>query len=227
MRLVPEDISGKIQFYQSKIAPWLDNAGEIGTTPEMVASLADATQEARDAALAQAQAQSAAQAATNRLRMAIDRMTSVGAQIVMQIRTQAAQSGNSVYALAKIPAPAQGAPIAAPGTPANFTVELQNCGWVTIQWKCKNPRGAVGTMYQVRRRIDGGASEFLGTVGEKKFVDQSIPMGSKAIIYEVTGVRSTTVGRMAQYNVTFGSMRNGVSTVPISTTVRGRFARAA
>ena len=54
-------------------------------------------------------------------------------------------------------------------------------GALIMKWKCANPAGSSGTVYQVFRRI-GGTGEFtyLGGCGTKEFIDATIPAGATA-----------------------------------------------
>lgn len=205
MRVIPETIEEKISFCQAHLQWWADNASAIGTTPEQVAALAAKTAAARAAHRAQLEAQSVAQAATAALQHALDVMTRDASVIVMQIRTQAAIEGESVYALAKIAASAKPSPIAEPGEPYGFRLELQQIGTLLINWKCHNPRGAGSTIYQVYRQIGGaGKFEYLGATGKKKYLDTTIPAGTSMVAYQIRAMRSTKVGPWAQFNVNFG-----------------------
>jgi hypothetical protein len=103
--------------------------------------------------------------------------------------------------------------VGAPGTPTDFTVSLNGDGTLKLKWKCANPAGSVGTIYQVWRRIGGagGAGEFvyLGGSGTKDFTDDTLPAGSAAVTYQIQGVRSTAIGPWAQFNVNFGISSGG------------------
>jgi hypothetical protein len=204
MPVVPSKSVEKIKFYETHQAQWEANAAAMGTTPEAVSALADLTVAAREAFNEQRQAQNAARAATAKLQQAVEAMANAGAAIIEQVRVQARKSGDEVYPLAHIPAPARPSPIGPPGQPYRFSVELSEVGSVTLRWKCKNPAGAVGTVYQVWRRIGTGELTFLATVGAKQFVDDTLPAGTAAVMYQVQGMRTTAVGPVAQFNVYFG-----------------------
>ena len=140
-------------------------------------------------------AQQAAQTATQRMRKALDKMATMGASIILQVRSKAATDGDAIYPLASLPIPAKPSPIAEPGTPTRFDSEMRSDGSLMLKWKCKNPAGAVGTMYHIERAIGiTGPMVWIGTSGEKKFVDESIPAGTASILYQVRAVRSTKVG---------------------------------
>jgi hypothetical protein len=209
MPVVPSKYVEKIQFFESRMAHWAEDAAEIGTTPEAVAQLDTLTGAGRAAYDAQLQAMAAAKAATATFLRTVDEMAKAGANIISQIRVKASTDGDDVYPKAYIPAPAKPSPIAAPGMPDQFSFELSQVGPLTLKWKCKNPKGSVGTMYQVWRRIGTGELTYLGGVGVKKFVDDTLPAAVSDVMYQVQAVRSTKAGPMGQFNVHFGT-GNGV-----------------
>lgn len=217
MAVVPDSKSAKISFYENHIDPWNTNATAIGTTTAAVTDLTTKTVAARDAFNAQQAAQDAAKAATLSLKMAIDAMETSGAAIIKQIRSKAATAGDGVYTLAQIPAPATPSPRPAPGTPTDFTVELFQDGSLELKWKCANPAGASGTIYQVWRRVEAeGEFQYLGGSGARKYLDNTIPAGSSQVTYQIQAVRSTAIGAFAQFNVNFGTSSAGTFTASVS-----------
>ncbi|MCC6320827.1 MAG: hypothetical protein IT438_05245 [Phycisphaerales bacterium] len=87
-------------------------------------------------------------------------------------------------------------------------------GSLELKWKCGNPSGTVGTIYQVKWRIGGatgggGAFTFVGATGVRSFTDDTLPAGSTPVTYEVAAVRSTTRGNPAQFTVNFGTGGGG------------------
>jgi hypothetical protein len=210
MNLVPRNNSGKIQFFKGRLEQWADRAVEIGTSDAAVADLSEKTAIARQAYMEQQAAIQAARAATLRLNNAIDDMASAGASIIMQIKSKARLDGNEIYSEASISPPDKRSPIAEPGKPYMFTTNLDQIGILTLKWKCDNPRGSKGTMYQVFRQIvpmggSPGKFEYIGKSGTKKFVDSTIPMGAGGqITYQVQAIRSTKSGPAAFHTVNFG-----------------------
>jgi hypothetical protein len=101
--------------------------------------------------------------------------------------------------------PGQGGPVGAPGEPTNFRFTLDAIGAVRLRWQCNNPRGAIRTMYQIWRQIDGRGFEFLGVSGKRRFIDMTIPPGSAQVTYRVRGIRSTGNGPSNDFNVNFGT----------------------
>lgn len=204
MRLLPKDKTGRIEFCEGRLAPWAENAAEIGTTPEQVAELAALTAEAREALSAQAQAEQTARSATMRLQDAISRMSTAAGAIVLQVRSRAAIAGDTVYSLASISPPAEPSPIAAPGKPTGITAQLKPDGGLLLTWRCDNPRGSQGTIYQVYRRTDNGELKFIGGTGKKKFFDNTLPPGAAVVVYQIRAERSTRVGEWGQQIVHLG-----------------------
>jgi len=207
MPLVPKSIHAKIQFFLTRAGRWAEHADQIGTSPELVARLAGEIAAARACLLAQEEAANAARTATARLAQAVRAMERTGADVVKQVRTRAAvDKSDAPYTLAQIPGPAPKAPIGPPGTPARFAATLLPDGSLALRWACPNPRGAVGTMYQVWRRA-GATGEFalIGTTGTKSLVDAGVPAGAAApLYYRVQAVRSTATGTAAVFVVNLG-----------------------
>ena len=74
-------------------------------------------------------------------------------------------------------------------------------GSVKLIWKCANPTGSTGTIYQVYRKLGTAADfQFVGGVGIKEFQDTTIPAGTMGVVYQITAVRSTSIGEPAQFN---------------------------
>jgi hypothetical protein len=205
MSVVPKKFADRIQFFQERITLWTTNATAIGTTAAEVTALGAQTQAARDAFEAQRDAQNAAKAATEALKQAVATMSNSGAAIIEQVRTKARSAGPGVYPLAQIPVPATPAPAGPPGKASDFTAELTERGELNLKWKCANPVGTTGTVYQIWRRDNGGQAIYLGGCGTKEFVDRTIPAGVNSIVYEIQAVRSTALGPWATFNVVFGT----------------------
>jgi hypothetical protein len=216
MGLIPDTKTGKIAFYQSKIAPWTTNAVAIGTTATAVAELDTKLTTAQDALAAQDAATEAAKTATATANNAISALTAAGADILRQIRAKGAITGDSVYELAQIPAPATPTPVGPPGTPYKLGVTLRPTGALEFTWKCDNPTGSVGTIYNVYRALEGSDDfKYLGGTGTRNFVDHTLPAGSTNVTYQIQAVRSTAVGVENEFVVKFGTRSSGAMTATI------------
>lgn len=214
MGIVPDTRTGKIEFYETHADIWRTNATQIGLTVAEATELAADAADARAAYNASLTARDAAKAATQTFYSATSDLAGFGAGLLAKIKSYAESTGNpNVYQLAQIPPPATPSPAPAPGTPTNFTVGLLQSGAVELRWKCENPAGVSGTIYECRRRIGsgggGGAFAFIGATGTRSFTDDTLPSGSSGVTYEITAVRSTRRGAPAQFNVNFGVGGNG------------------
>ena len=209
MGTTPNSRIGKIEFYESHISPWTTNAAGIGLSPTSVSGLASLTVDARAAYNAHVAAQDTARAATQAFYQAVAAMHSgpgAGSDMIGTIRNYAQTNNDpNVYTLAQIPPPATPGVTPPPGLPSNFTVELLQNGALALKWKCKNPAGVGGTIYEVLRSVGGGAFSFVGNPGEKAFTDETVPQGSGTVTYQITATRSTARGNPAQFTVTFGT----------------------
>ncbi len=208
MSVVPKNTVDKIAFFQSHNTPWSSNAVAIGTTTTAVTNLATLTAAAQAAVDARSKPEhrQGGDARAQELRSMRCRLPDP--DIIKSIKTKAATTGDSVYMLAPDSrARRRASPMGPLGTPRRF----QGGGsrrperHPELSWKCTNPVGATGTTYQVRRRVEAtGDFAYIGSVGSKKFTDDTLPAGSSQVTYQIQAVRSTAVGAWAQFNVNFG-----------------------
>lgn len=215
MGTVPKKAVERVQFYENHITPFTTNATAIGITSAEATDLGTKTTAARAAFVAQQEAAQSSKVATEAFQNAVDAMSVTGAGLIKKIRAKAEMTNNpDVYTLAEIPAPPTPSPRPAPGTPSNFTATLKSTGELDIAWKCENPAGSAGTLYQVWRQIgEAGALEYLGGAGLKKFLDNTLPAGSNYVMYQIQGVRSSAVGDFGTFTVRFGVGTGGGATI--------------
>jgi hypothetical protein len=225
-RIVPDGAVARVSFFEVHAPVWAGRAAEIGASPASVAAVRAAAEAARAALDAQELAQGVARAATQAFRDAVATLSTLGAEVIAQVKAKAAGSsspsgGNEVYAAALLPVPAKPAPLGRPGTPTRFAADLRPDGSLELSWACANPAGANGTMYQISRQDGGGggggggggspAAPFavIGTTGRKRFVDAALPRGVAAVTYRVVAMRSTATGEAAGFTVNFGVAEGG------------------
>ena len=217
MGVVPNKRPEKVAWYKARIAQWTTEATNIGTSSAACTAMAALITAAEDALNAKITAEGAAEAATNTFYTACDAMAVAGQAIIKNVRSKAESTGNpEVYSLAMVPPPATPAPKGNPGTATNFKVKLNGDGSIELTWKCSNPAGTSGTLYQIFRRISAeGEFEYMGGVGEKKYHDTTIPAGTTTATYKIQAVRSTAVGDWAEFNVNFGTGAGGAMTASV------------
>ncbi|CAG0971315.1 hypothetical protein PHYC_01264 [Phycisphaerales bacterium] len=204
MRVIPKTPREQIAFLTIHLPAWAQEPGAIGLSPAEIAGLQELLDAARDLQMRAADARDAARGATASFNDAAGRMRDAAARAVAKIKATAA-GDQAVYSAAMIPQPAPGSPVPAPGKPFKPAFTLVGGGCVRLTWKCRNPRGSDGTMYQIERAV-GGTREFthLATVGEKSFTDTTLPRGAAEVEYRVTAIRSTRRGEAAGFVLTFG-----------------------
>jgi hypothetical protein len=218
MPIVPPKPAEKITWYEAHIAPWTSHAVAIGSSAPEITALDTLTQSARAKRTAQQAAQDAARTATNEYREAVLAMAVAGSQVLKKVKAKAATTAG-VWDLAQIPPPATPSPVGPPGMPTAFKVTLNPDGSLELTWKCSNPAGASGTIYQVSRKLGtSGGWQMIGGSGDKKFLDDSVPAGVASVAYRVQAVRSTQKGVANDLIVNFGVGGAGEMTASVETT---------
>jgi len=208
---VPATRIGKINFYEAHVPVWAADPPAIGLTAGQVDEIADRTAAAREAFTRAREQIDAARSAVRHYYDAVRRLhrgEGGGAEAIASVQLFAESTGDpKVYSRANIPPPRGPGRIGDPGKPYEFSVQLFQSGAIQLTWKCRNPRGARGTMYEVRRCDDPqGRGPFrpLGIVGVKQFTDPAPPATRGGVTYEVIAVRSTQRGPLARYLIHLG-----------------------
>lgn len=118
---------------------------------------------------------------------------------------------DEVWNLAGIPAPKTPSTLPPPGQPGSITAQLNSLGELTLKWKCTNPRGVTGVIYQVLRGLNGATPALFDLVGEKTLVDGTIPAGTTTVTYLIRARRGSSMGQpSSDFMVRFGVGGNGV-----------------
>ena len=221
MSIVPQPKLERLAFYEEHVQPWTSSATSIGLNSTLMTAFTPKVTAARAALTAQLAAKAAAKAATeafdNAMRTLHD-SSGGGAELVRLIKNFAESKNDpNVYVLAQIPAPTPPSAVPPPGTPDTFRAEILPVGSVVLSWKCQNPPGSVGTVYEIQRQLPGqNGFAVLAVVGERSFTDETIPAGSSPVNYRVTAARSTTRGTTAEFTVRFGGGSASVVNVRIA-----------
>lgn len=208
-----------LQWCQAHVNVFNTQAANIGLTDTQAQAFQAAVAAAAGSLIDVQSAKDASRAATASATDRFSLLRASAAEMVRSIRTFAENTNNQaeVYQLAQISAPASPSPAPPPGQPFMPRVTLLENGAIRLAWKCNNPSGTQGTIYEVRRRVGGqGAFAFIGASGVKSFDDGTIPAGASQVTYEITAVRSTQRGVPAQFNVNFGVGGPGLVSVTLS-----------
>lgn len=191
MPIVPDTISGKIQFFEEHLPVWTADPTTIGLTPAQVTQLASLTTAARTAFDAAQTVRMNSRTATQTQNRAVADMADFGSDLIKTIRAFAQTSGDeSVYELAAIPAPAPPTPAPPPTTPAGVAAVIDASGNVVITWESENAAPHTGAYFTVRRKLESQAGyEEIGASGSRRFIDASIPHGTVSARYQVRAHR--------------------------------------
>ena len=211
MPVLPKSRVAEIEWAEERKTLWNTNSVAMGSSALTVTAWEALVDDARAKYQARNEKENAAKAATTDYNMAILAMVNATSDIIKQVKTKAALDGNdTAYSLAQIPVPAAPSPVGTPGTPTDFKVAVQGDGTVVLTWKCPQPAGASGTTYNVYRGPNPtGPWDFLGTAGQRKFIDTTFPAGTTHVTYQIRAIRSTAIGAYAQFNVNFGGGGGG------------------
>ena len=205
MKIVPRTKSARVAFYNTHVEQWAQHASAIGVTEEQCEDLKERIALAKEALLAQQEAAQAAEAATLRADLAIESLHTLGASMIMAMKARAKVSGsNEPYILGMLPIPQKPSETPPLDTPDNFTFALRRDGALIVGWECTQPRGVAGTTYEVQRSL-GGPFVHIGTAGsDKRFIDATIPAGTRQATYYVTAVRSNARSAKGGASIQFG-----------------------
>lgn len=209
MAILPSKTQDLLDFCDAHAGIFTANAVAIGLSAPQALAFKTAAGAARANYNSAIAADNAKKAATLTSQMSVAALRKLAGETIAIIKAFADASATppgpaSIYTLANIPMPATPQPAPAPGTPTDFVATLDQSGVVTLKWKCANPPGIGGTIYECQRKIAGGDFVFVGASGTREFSDTTLPAGSVGVTYQITATRSTVRGNPAQFNVNFG-----------------------
>jgi len=208
MATYPRDRKELLTWAEAHVDVFTANATNIGLTAAQATAFKNQVGALRSRTTAQQAAKDAAKAATEAAVDSDSETRELTSDLVRSIRAFATNANNpNVYVLAQIPAPNPGAPVAPPGQPMDFKVELNSDGSITLKWKAKHPEGSDRVVYFVQRKlISESAFRLVGGSGEKSYQDDTLPIGIDGATYIVTAQRGNVQGQPSrQLTVTFGS----------------------
>lgn len=212
MAIVPTNKQDRLVFYEGHIGMWTEHYSDLGITSAECAALAALITAGRAAYTTQVDNAAIARASTSDANIAIAAIHALGAPMIAKIKAYAETTNDpGVLNTAGLPQPSPDSPVGPPGKPTDFTVLLNQGGSLTIKWKCTNPIGGTGTVYEVQRRLSpGGPFTYVGVSGgDKTYNDETLPAGSTGVAYRVTGLRSGLRGPTVQCDVNFGVSGGG------------------
>lgn len=219
MGLIPQRNLERLDFFEQHLAPWTANATTLGLTTAQMTAMSVAVGNARTAWTDAVNARAASKDATQNFNQMMSDAHKRVVEAIELIRNKAESTNDpSIWTLASLPAPTPPSAVPPPGTPFDFKISLEQGGALGLKWKCNNPEGSVGTIYEVRRQAQGSPADqwtFAGATGTREFLDTTLPssMAATGVNYQITAVRSTGRGVPSIFNVRFGVSGGGGFTV--------------
>ncbi len=206
MGVLPPGRIRQIEWFEQRLDAWAADPAMIGLSLGQVAQLATDITAARADYEAAQQARNQSVSATVGFHASADTLVGNGRDLIATVKAFAEASDDPlVYARADVPPPAAPGVVPPPGTPTGFRVALRGDGALALSWHADNPSGSSGTIYEIMRSDNDGPMAFLATVGGKRFTDTTVPAGVGSVVYQITGVRSTSRGAPARFIVRLGT----------------------
>jgi hypothetical protein len=211
MSTIPERHADVIPWCQTHVKVWEVDPAAIGLDEATVDELDDLTGEAEAALREYQRAKLKVAAALARFHDRAGRLRGKASNAVGRVRAFAPTqpSPSKVLTDARIPSRRDASPLPAPGVPFRFESRLLEDGALKVSFECDNRaeggRRLRGVTYVVERR-DGedGPFVYVETALERRFLDETIPLGTTTVTYRVTAQTSTRRGHPALKTVNFG-----------------------
>jgi hypothetical protein len=216
MANLPNSRTQRLNWLETRIGAWLDNASQIGLAVDLVGDLQSKITAARAALENRESLKAQAEAATLLWHQNIDDTGELAAAAIAATKGFAKTSGNpAVYALAQISPGSPPTPAGAPEVPGDMTTEVLNRGAVEIRWKGTL---AFRTYYEVLRRLPGeGVEKMIASIGKLRFIDDTLPSGPSRVWYAVRARRGELASDMTDpVEVRLGIPGEGGDTLAIA-----------
>ena len=203
--LLPDTKEGQILFFEQHLAPWTTNAVAIGLTAPQMTAFTTMVETARDKFNDAEAARLASKTATLEMNSAIDIMNQIGMGCVKNIRGKAESTlDDTVYVKAMIPPPTAPTPSGTPSQPTGLSAFIDDGGRVNLAWVGTTQYSTYFTIW--RKLPEEPAFTMIGTVGGKKWMDDTVEAGTPYATYFVQAHRGTKVSIPSlQTNIIFGT----------------------
>lgn len=207
----PQPKVDQITWFENHLPLWAATPTAFGTSAAAVTALTTVVKAARSAYSAAQSARDLSKAATTAETEAVATMLVPGRQIVNTMKSFIEASGNTaLWGQSGLTPPAGPGVAPTPTAPYAMSATLDSEGNVLVKWKTSQPKGVSGVIYSVRRSIDGGAYTLLDSVGEKKYTDESVPVGTVSVAYVVQAKRGRQFSNPSEsLTIRFGRSTGG------------------
>lgn len=211
----PQPKIDQIVWFENHIEQWAATPTAFGATAAQVTAVSAAIDSARKSYDAAQEAKQAAKNATVAQDEDVRTMLAKGRDLVNIMKSFIENSTNpALWAQAGLEPDAPRGTAPAPTAPYSLNASLDSVGNVIVSWKTSQPRGVSGVIYSVQRSIDGGAFVLLDSVGEKQFIDETVPTSATTVSYNVKAKRgSQSSGWSSALAIRFGRVGGGGFTI--------------
>ncbi len=207
----PQPKVDQIVWFENHITAWTATPTVFGATAAQVSAVAAAVDSARKSYDAAQEAKQAAKNATVAQDQDVRTMLAKGRDLVNIMKSFIENSSNpALWAQAGLEPDAPRGTAPDPTAPYELKAELDSVGNVIVSWKASQPRGVSGVIYSVQRSIDNGPFALLDSVGEKQFIDETVPTSATTISYNIKSKRgSQSSGWSSALTIRFGRVGGG------------------
>ncbi len=226
--------SGKIEdqlvWLENHMNQWQLVESEVGLAPAQVTQFKALVNEARAKYGEARNARDASKYATTAQNIALKAAKAQASDLIDTIKAFIANTGNSqgLWAVAGLNPPAPRGTTPPPNPPTNLSASVDSLGNVVVKWKASQP--AQGTVYSITRAFNNTANfTLIEVVGEKQYVDSTVPLGTSSVAYVIIAKRAGTTSTPSErLTIQFG--RTGVGSgglTIVGTQMENQFAKAA
>lgn len=217
---VPDKTLEQIVWFENHTPLWAATPTAFGATAAMVTAVTTAVTNARKAYNDAQIARQASKNATVALHEQAGTMLDLGRDLVNVMKSFIENANNpTLWGQAGLEPPAPPGTAPAPNAPYQLTGSLDSVGNVIVRWKASQPRGVYGVIYSVSRSIDGGDYVLVDSVGEKEYVDEAVPEGTRTVAYVVRAKRGKQFSDPSEaLSLRFGRGGAGLTIVSQSST---------
>ncbi|MDQ7014530.1 MAG: hypothetical protein Q9O74_11630 [Planctomycetota bacterium] len=205
MAELPNDILGKLEYFEQHIPIWAADPAAIGLTAAQIADITSLTGAMRISYNNAQAARADSKSKTVLQREALGSMLGLGTALIATIKAFADASGNgpAVFAAAQIDPANTPAPTDPPVVATDFITSLKNSGAIEIAWKGTT---ANGTYYTIHRKLDTETDfSLIGNASDREFTDATIPAGTpRATYYLITHRDNQNSGQSEHVTVNLG-----------------------
>ena len=180
-----------IPWARARATLWLGGQSgppDIGISAPQSVEFDEAVTAVEAAVAAESAAKAALKTAGQNKRTAYKTMVKLLGSLMRTIDAYAVNTADpGVWSRAAIPQPRSGGERPAPPQPTALSAQLVENGSVLFGWEVTSGGGA---MYEVRRQVQPldaapGPWQTIAFIGEKRFIDEAVPVGVAAVNYQV------------------------------------------